>query len=197
MDNFSVGIQHRIFNNEVRKRRIELGLTQLQLGQLVEMGSQTIGHIESFKKYPTRDEGERIAEALGTTPQQLFPQWLELFKPKRTTFTTEHQADERILAYTNSPMMITDGMENFECTLEKEIIGKKIHEVLNTITDREKKILSLRFGLEGDTPMTLEEVGAMFGVTRERIREIEAKALRKLRHPTRLGGKKNKVYIPS
>ena len=57
--------------------------------------------------------------------------------------------------------------------------------MLGTLTEREEKVLRLRFGLDDGTPRTLEEVGTMFGVTRERIRQIEAKALRKLRHPSR------------
>jgi RNA polymerase primary sigma factor len=65
------------------------------------------------------------------------------------------------------------------------MLREEIEEVLVTLTDRERKILVLRFGLEDGSPRTLEEVGSMFRVTRERIRQIEAKALRKLRHPTR------------
>ncbi len=57
--------------------------------------------------------------------------------------------------------------------------------MLDTLTEREAKVLILRFGLEDGRPRTLEEVGETFKVTRERIRQIEAKALRKLRHPTR------------
>ncbi|HIV10461.1 MAG TPA: sigma-70 family RNA polymerase sigma factor, partial [Candidatus Faeciplasma avium] len=65
------------------------------------------------------------------------------------------------------------------------LLKEQINQVLGTLTDREEKVLRLRFGLEDGRSRTLEEVGQMFNVTRERIRQIEAKALRKLRHPNR------------
>jgi len=65
------------------------------------------------------------------------------------------------------------------------LLKEQLEDVLETLTDREKKVLVLRFGLEDGRSRTLEEVGQKFGVTRERIRQIEAKALRKLRHPSR------------
>ena len=67
----------------------------------------------------------------------------------------------------------------------KELLKDNIEEVLKTLSEREAKVLMMRFGLDGDFAKTLEEVGREFGVTRERIRQIEAKALRKLKHPTR------------
>ena len=67
----------------------------------------------------------------------------------------------------------------------KQLLKDHLDEVLKTLSDREAKVLKLRFGLEGNKQMTLEEVGKVFGVTRERIRQIEAKALRKLKHPSR------------
>ena len=66
-------------------------------------------------------------------------------------------------------------------------------EVLGTLTEREQKVLRLRFGLDDGRARTLEEVGKEFNVTRERIRQIEAKALRKLRHPSR--SRKLKDYL--
>ncbi|MBQ3046003.1 MAG: RNA polymerase sigma factor RpoD [Clostridia bacterium] len=65
------------------------------------------------------------------------------------------------------------------------LLKEQLNDVLKTLTPREAKVLALRFGLEDGHPHTLEEVGSEFGVTRERIRQIEAKALRKLRHPSR------------
>ncbi|MDO5150780.1 MAG: RNA polymerase sigma factor RpoD [Oscillospiraceae bacterium] len=73
------------------------------------------------------------------------------------------------------------------------LLKEQLNEVLNTLTEREAKVLRLRFGLEDGRSRTLEEVGKEFEVTRERIRQIEAKALRKLRHPSR--SKKVKDFL--
>ncbi len=73
------------------------------------------------------------------------------------------------------------------------LLGEQLSEVLDTLTDREQKVLRLRFGLDDGRARTLEEVGKEFQVTRERIRQIEAKALRKLRHPSR--SRKLKDYL--
>ncbi|SFH12216.1 RNA polymerase primary sigma factor [Desulfotomaculum arcticum] len=73
------------------------------------------------------------------------------------------------------------------------LLREQLDEVLETLTDREQKVLRLRFGLDDGRARTLEEVGQKFGVTRERIRQIEAKTLRKLRHPSR--SKKLKDYL--
>ncbi|MBQ5559442.1 MAG: RNA polymerase sigma factor RpoD [Lachnospiraceae bacterium] len=75
------------------------------------------------------------------------------------------------------------------------LLREQLIEVLNSLTDREQKVLRLRFGLDDGKARTLEEVGKEFNVTRERIRQIEAKALRKLRHPSR--SRKLKDYLES
>ena len=75
----------------------------------------------------------------------------------------------------------------------KQLLKEQMEEVLGTLSDREKKVLVLRFGLYDGKPRTLEEVGREFSVTRERIRQIEAKAIRKLKHPSR--SKKLRDYL--
>jgi len=68
---------------------------------------------------------------------------------------------------------------------DKQLLKEQVKDLLNGLSDREREVLEMRFGLKDGQDHTLEEVGKHFGVTRERIRQIEAKALRKLRHPTR------------
>ena len=67
----------------------------------------------------------------------------------------------------------------------QHLLREQLSRVLSTLSPREELVLKLRFGLGGDRPHTLEEVGEEFNITRERIRQIEAKALRKMRHPSR------------
>lgn len=78
-------------------------------------------------------------------------------------------------------------------TASRGLLKEQLGNVLGTLSDRERRVLEERFGLRDGKPKTLEEVGKMFAVTRERIRQIEAKALRKLRHPSR--GNKLKDYL--
>ena len=80
-------------------------------------------------------------------------------------------------------------------TVASELLKEDLAEVLCTLSARERDVLRLRFGMYDGRQRTLEEVGQLFGVTRERIRQIEAKALRKLRHPNRR--KKLEEYVES
>ena len=183
---FSLGVQHRIFNNELRKRRIKLGLTQIQLGKMVGVGKSTINHYESFRQYPTTiNVANKIAEVLKTTPSILFPEWLKVFKPKRTTIITEHSVTEPLLESSVPQYLLNDGNEQFEDLVEKKVYKDAIEKGLSTLTEREAKVISLRFGLESmpnNKDCTLENVGRIFGVSRNRIRQIEDKAIRKMKY---------------
>ena len=83
------------------------------------------------------------------------------------------------------PMEFEDNIDSPEDMVIDLEFKKKIQEALELLSPREAKVLKMRFGIDMSTDHTLEEVGRQFDVTRERIRQIEAKALRKLRHPSR------------
>ena len=82
-----------------------------------------------------------------------------------------------------------------ELTAPKSNLGEATTKILSTLTPREERVLRMRFGVGMNTDHTLEEVGLQFSVTRERIRQIEAKALRKLKHPSR--SKQLKSFLES
>ena len=93
--------------------------------------------------------------------------------------------------------LLVDFVPDEEKCVEESVINSGLHDdvmkALSILSEREREVLMLRFGIEGDHPMTLEEIGRILTVTRERIRQIEAKALRKLRHPKRSGNLKSYI----
>ena len=131
---------------------------------------------------------EEIAEAMGITVEKV----REIIKIAQEPVSLETPIGEEEDSHLGDFIQDDDAPPPAEAasfTLMKE----QLMGVLDTLTPREKKVLSLRFGLEDGRQRTLEEVGQEFNVTRERIRQIEAKALRKLRHPSR--SKKLKDYL--
>ncbi|KKT55813.1 MAG: RNA polymerase sigma factor [Candidatus Collierbacteria bacterium GW2011_GWB1_45_35] len=133
--------------------------------------------MQDLGREPTDDE---VASELETTPEKV----REILKiaQKTTSLETPIGDDEDSLLGD----FIPDERQAtpYEAT-SRQLMHENLEEALGSLTERESKVLRMRFGLAGDKPLTLEEVGKVFGVTRERIRQIESKALRKLRHPSR------------
>ncbi len=125
-------------------------------------------------------EIEQIAEEVGITVEKVE----EIYRISQDTTSLSTPVGDDEDSFLGDFIEDTTQMSPYEET-SKELLRESICEVLGSLDERETKVLSLRFGLMGETPKTLEEVGKIFNVTRERIRQIEAKALRKLRHPSR------------
>ncbi|MBP9817617.1 RNA polymerase sigma factor RpoD [Candidatus Shapirobacteria bacterium] len=123
---------------------------------------------------------EQIAEEVGITVEKVE----EIYRISQDTTSLATPVGDDEDSFLGDFIEDTTQMSPYEET-SMELLRESIEEVLNSLDERESKVLSLRFGLVGETPKTLEEVGKIFNVTRERIRQIEAKALRKLRHPSR------------
>lgn len=131
---------------------------------------------------------EELATELGITPDRV----REIYKIAQHPISLQAEVGE------GGESQFGDFLEDTSVDSPAEATGYSIlkdmmNEVLETLTEREKKVLIQRFGLQDGKPKTLEEVGIEFKVTRERIRQIEAKALRKMRHPTR--SKKLKAFL--
>lgn len=134
--------------------------------------------LQKLGREPTPAE---LAEELGITEERV----MEIQKIAQDPVSLETPIGEEEDSHLGD--FIEDhGVESPTERAETNILKEQIEQVLNTLTPREEMVLKLRYGLEDSHPRTLEEVGKEFNVTRERIRQIEAKALRKLRHPNRL-----------
>ncbi len=123
---------------------------------------------------------EEIAEVMEISPDKV----REILKISQKTTSLETPIGEDEDSYLGDFIEDTKQATPYELTTQR-LLRENIEEVLSGLSDRESKVLEMRFGLRGAKPMTLEEVGREFGVTRERIRQIEAKALRKLKHPSK------------
>ena len=140
-----------------------------------------VNEIISGKIPPLDREGnpkeltKEILEILNLTIEKAFTE-KQLKGFKKHTFEVKIE-EEKLL-------QIISPAKNQEIKVIEQEVKSKLSEILSTLTPREEKILRMRFGIGMDTDHTLEEVGRKFFVTRERIREIEGKALRKLKHPT-------------
>jgi RNA polymerase primary sigma factor len=140
---------------------------------------------QALGREPTDEE---IGEALGITAERV----REIVKVAQDPVSLETPIGEEEDSH------LGDFVEDKEAPSPSEaasltMLRNEVDEILDTLTPRERRALQLRFGLIDGQQRTLEEVGKRFGVTRERVRQIEAKALRKLRHPSR--SKKLKDYL--
>lgn len=146
---------------------------------------ETINKLSRYQRQLTlelnRDPtDEELAKKMGMSPDKV----REVIKIAQDPVSLETPIGEEEDSHLGDFVPDESNMSPEDFTIH-EMLKEEIGDVLLTLTEREEQVLRLRFGLDDGSPKTLEEVGQMFGVTRERIRQIEAKALRKLRHPSR------------
>ncbi len=170
----------RALADQARTIRIPVHMVET-INRLVKISRQLL---QELGREPSVEE---IAGAMGLSPEKV----REVMKISQEPISLETPIGEEEDSH------LGDFIEDQEAVAPAEaasvmLLKEKMADVLQNLTERERKVLVLRFGLEDGHQRTLEEVGQEFGVTRERIRQIEAKALRKLRHPSR--GKALKDY---
>jgi RNA polymerase primary sigma factor len=173
----------RALADQARTIRIPVHMVET-INRLIKISRQLL---QELGRDPTVEE---IASEMGLTPEKV----REVIKISQEPISLETPIGEEEDSH------LGDFIEDQEAVAPAEaasvmLLKEKMQDVLKNLTERERKVLVLRFGLEDGHQRTLEEVGQEFGVTRERIRQIEAKALRKLRHPSR--GKALKDYWSS
>lgn len=145
---------------------------------------ETINKFVRTSRKLTQDQGrEPTPEEIAVAMEVPISKIREVMKISQTTTSLESPVGDEDDSFLGD--FIADTAPSPIETASQQLLKDNIREVLETLTPREASVLIYRFGLEGGRPMTLEEVGKKFGVTRERIRQIEAKALRKLKHPSR------------
>jgi RNA polymerase primary sigma factor len=173
----------RALADQARTIRIPVHMVET-INRLIKVSRQLL---QEKGREPTAEE---IGHEMGLTPEKV----REVIKISQEPISLETPIGEEEDSH------LSDFIEDQEAVAPAEaasvmLLKEKMADVLKNLTERERKVLVLRFGLEDGHQRTLEEVGQEFGVTRERIRQIEAKALRKLRHPSR--GKALKDYWSS
>ena len=141
-----------------------------------------------LQEYGREASPEEIAEAIGMTPEKVRDTMKYALEPVSLETPIGEEEDSHLGDFIPD----TESKEPSEAASDT-LLKEQLNEVLHTLTPREEQVLKLRFGLTDGKIRTLEEVGKAFDITRERIRQIEAKALRKLRHPSR--SKKLRDYL--
>lgn len=149
--------------------------------------TETINKMKRVKAKISNEKGreatpEEVAEIMGLTPERV--QEIEGFAldPVSLESPVGDEGD------TNLADFVPDtNTESAHDKMVKDLVHDKLIQAIETLTPREQKVVKMRYGLDMDRTYTLEEIGNMFGITRERIRQIEAKAIKKLSHPSRRG----------
>jgi len=163
----------RAIADQARTIRIPVHMVET-INKLIRVQRQLL---QKFGREPSPEE---IAKKMQFTPEKV----REIMKISQEPVSLETPIGEEEDSH------LGDFIEDAEVEAPSDaasftMLQEQLHEVLNTLNDRERKVIQLRFGLQDGHPRTLEEVGREFGVTRERIRQIESKTLGKLRHPNR------------
>ncbi|MBA7499597.1 RNA polymerase sigma factor RpoD [subsurface metagenome] len=171
----------RVIANQARTIRVPVHMLE-NINQLLKTSVQLS---QEYGRGPTYTE---ISEQMGISSDKV----KEIVKVARLPVSLESSIGQEEGIYLSDLIEDQGVLSPFD-VVSKQLLKEQIDEVLSTLTPREQRVLTLRFGLEDDRNRTLEEVGREFNLTRERIRQIEEKALRRLRHPSR--SRKLKGYL--
>ena len=181
-ETFKIGLKRYLFHAKIVSWRKEHKMSQIEFASYCEIPINRYQLIEQLRRYPTPQEATKIADAMDIDCVTLFPKWTV---PVYMDRSNQQIVEVKVLQLDSPEIRQLAEPTEIEEELSEEELTKALNEALETLNPREKKVVELRFGLKDGVGKDLETVGKEFGVTRERVRQIEAKALRKLRHPAR------------
>jgi len=178
-DEFRIGMKVRLFNWSLDRAIKAKGWKRAEAAKACGVSLNTLYWWLAFKSYPKEHKRMDVSIVLGVPEDIIFPEAIEGFRittqPEPISFGKEEAVALGLCSQEVDPEQLA---------IQASLQGA-MAEAMQGLREREKLVLRLRFGLEGEEPLTLTDIGAVLGVHRERIRQIEAKALSKLRHPSR------------
>ena len=181
MGKFTIALKIKGKNGVLQKFIDEVGWTQSDFARAIGTNAGTVGHWFNMEALPGPQHMEKICKLLKQLPEDIFPEFLQNpdFLKQKKTWTLYREVDLEFLPFNKVPeIAYTPEYDSFDVT-------DRIKAVLCTLTPRQETVLRMRFGIDFDKEHTLEEIGHHLNIHKERVRQIEARALRKLKHPTR------------
>lgn len=169
----------KIRNNRLMEARERLNLSTREFAQKADINYGIYNNIENLSRYPTEEQAYRIALVAAVPVEELFPSYLGSIRKRVSTTTIPEDA---VLSLQDAERLQISSNSSLESEVESR-------ETLKTIMNdgrlrpREIQILQMRYGLNDGKERELEDIGEELGLSRERIRQIESRALRKMRHP--------------
>lgn len=179
----------RVRNNRLKERREALGMTQPEFALAANVSLTAYRELEALRRSPQmhgdgcwrwRDIALQLARFHCVEPEELFPP--AVLKVETPVASRRVNGDDLFPLLSAHQQQLIEGPEVAQ---ERTELGEKLRRALAELRPRDAEVLRRRFGLDGGEEQTLEQIGAEFELSRDRIRQIEARALRTLRHPSR------------
>lgn len=184
---FDIALKIKAKNGVLQDFIDKKGWTQSELARQINVDVQAVCRWFNMRDYPHNPQIMlKLAELLDKPPEEIFPDFLrdKDWLTGAREWTVYKEIDLEMLPYHQMRALAAPEID-MDRGIQREELKKEIMRALSTLTPREEKIIKMRMGIDNYTDYTLDEIGKKFGLTKTRIREIEQRALRKLRHPTR------------
>jgi RNA polymerase sigma factor (sigma-70 family) len=175
-----IRILSRARNNRLMEIREQLGMGVREFAEYVGISYGHYNSIENLTIYPSNQIIERLIAKLGSSAEEAFPDYLKEIRTNKSEYTIPEAEVLQLSAIPPHQLLTTS------IALEGKEFKERLDQLLAMLSPRSEQIIRMRFGLDGPK-QTLEEVAAHFALSRDRIRQIEKRALRKLSHPANKG----------